>query len=109
MLDAAGVMREMGDADGQIYREIAEVFLADLPVALARLRDAGDVAALLVPALHELANSLGAVGGRRAETRARDLERRLLDGETFAPGDVTRETETALQAVEAALSAWLAA
>ncbi len=109
VLDAQGVMRAMGDFSGDIYREVGEVFLEDLPSMRRSLRTAEGSAEALIPALHELANSLGVVGAQRGEALVRDLERRLRDGETLELEAVAATVHRTLKVVEQALRAVLAA
>ena len=106
ILDVAMTMRDMND-DGEIYREVAAVFLDDAGAQRARLERAAGDKAEVIAAIHEVANSLGIIGARRGEQAVRNAERQLLDGELADADDAARLTVEALAEATAALAAWL--
>ena len=108
ILDVVRVMRDMND-DGEIYREVATVFLEDTRPQRERLeRVAGDPAAAIV-ALHEVANSLGIIGALRGEQAVRQAEHRLFDSGSVDVHGAVRLAIEALAEAEVALTAWLRA
>ena len=108
VLDADWVVRDMGqDAEG--YREVASMFLEDLGVSRASLLRGADGAALaLLPMIHELANSLGVIGARRATAQVRQTEHRLRSGEVLIAREVVQQAVQWLDEAEIALRAWMA-
>ncbi len=108
ILDADWVVRDMGhDAEG--YREVAAMFIEDLPILRARLAvSASGTSEALVAAMHEVANSLGVIGARRGAARARFIERCLRDGSETDMLAIERLALEALSSTEAALQVWLA-
>jgi HPt (histidine-containing phosphotransfer) domain-containing protein len=106
-LDADWVVRDLGD-DEEAYRAVAGMFLEDLPAmhhSLDRINDQSAVA--LVPAIHEVANSLGVIGARRGAALVRDAERRVRQGEAMSPQDLRGLSHRALDRAEVALCEWL--
>ncbi len=107
VLNADQVMRDMND-DGEIYREIAQVFLEDALVQRARLTAAGGDRDAAVAALHEVANSLGIIGASRGEQVVRLAEQRLLGGAAEdAIGATVLTAIAALDEAQQALQSWL--
>ncbi len=108
VLDAAWVVHDMGD-DLEGYRDVAGFFIDDVKAMRAQIMAAAAQPGVdLVPVIHEVANSMGVVGGWRGVCALRALERQLRAGETIA---VPLVTETVLQHLDAtvqALQAWLA-
>jgi len=109
ILDADWVVRDMGhDLEG--YREVAAMFIEDLPILRARLAaSASSSSEALVAAIHEVANSLGVIGAKRGAARARAIERCLRDGSETDLLAIERLAIEALSSTEVALQAWLAA
>lgn len=108
ILDVVRVMRDMND-DGEIYREVATVFLEDARPQRERLeRVAGDPAAAIA-AIHEVANSLGIIGALRGEQAVRQAEHRLFDNGSVDVHGAVRLAIEALAEAEVALTAWLRA
>ena len=107
VLDADWVVRDMGD-DAESYREVASMFLKDLPVLRATLaRGARSSSAALISVIHEVANSLGVIGARRGTARVRLAERRLREGAQIDLLWVEQLAVEALALAEEALLAWM--
>ena len=108
VLDADWVVRDMGqDIEG--YREVASIFLEDIGVSRAGLLAGVDGAAVvLLPLIHELANSLGVIGARRGTALVRRTEHRLRSGESLTAQEVVHQSVDMLDEAEAALRAWMA-
>ena len=109
ILDADWVVRDMGhDVEG--YREVAAMFIEDLPILRARLAlSASSTSAALVAVVHEVANSLGVIGARRGAARVRMTERCLREGSEMDLLAIERVAVDALSSAESELQAWLAA
>jgi hypothetical protein len=109
ILDADWVVRDMGhDVEG--YREVAAMFIEDLPILRARLAlSASSTPAALVAVIHEVANSLGVIGARRGAARVRMTERCLREGSDMDMLAIERVAVEDLSSAESALQAWLAA
>lgn len=106
-LDADWVVRDLGN-DEEAYRAVAGMFLEDLPAMHKSLDRISDKSAMaLVPAIHEIANSLGVIGAQRGAALVRDAERRLRQGEAVSPQDLCALSHGALDRAEAALREWL--
>jgi HPt (histidine-containing phosphotransfer) domain-containing protein len=106
-LDAEWVVRDFGN-DEESYRAVADMFLSDLAALRQSLvRAPGESVATLMPAIHEIANSLGVIGARRGAAQVRDAERRLRQGEALSLQNVQAMSGQALDLAEAALRAWL--
>ena len=107
VLDAAWVVRDMGD-DVAGYRDVAGFFAEDVRAMREEIRAAGERSALaMVPVIHEVANSMGVVGGWRGVCAVRSIERRLRAGEVLGPQQITETVLQHLDATVAALLAWL--
>jgi len=107
VLDADWVVRDMGD-DPESYREVASMFLKDLPVLRATLaQGARSSSAALISVIHEVANSLGVIGARRGTARVRLAERRLREGAQIDLLWVEQLAVEALALAEEALLAWM--
>lgn len=107
VLDTAGAILNLGS--DEIFRELAQIFLQDLPAMQDRLGRAGAVPALpeLIAAVHEAANSLGIIGALRGESLTRRLEQQLRDGGDASAAAVADAVREALRQAEAALVGWL--
>ena len=107
VLDADWVVRDMGD-DPESYREVASMFLKDLPVLRATLaQGARSSSAAFISVIHEVANSLGVIGARRGTARVRLAERRLREGAQIDLLWVEQLAVEALALAEEALLAWM--
>ncbi len=109
ILDADWVVRDMGhDVEG--YREVAAMFIEDLPILRARLAlGASSTSAALVAVIHEVANSLGVIGARRGAAHVRMTERCLREGSEMDLLAIEHVAVDALSSAESALQAWLSA
>lgn len=109
VLDPERVIAEM-ECDADAYREIVDVFLQELPVMHASI-DAAEASGhvnRVLSALHEIANSLGIVGGTRGESVVRGLEAELYEDPTsVALSEATRIARGCLDECAIALRAWL--
>jgi HPt (histidine-containing phosphotransfer) domain-containing protein len=96
LLDAAG-------GDEELARELAEVFLEEIPRRLSELRSAagaGDSLGLQAAA-HTLKGSASTLGFGDVAERARTIELRARDG-TLNPSDAREEMERLTNVCEAA-------
>lgn len=106
-LDVNRVLSGMSH-DVESYKEIIGAFHEELEMTLSAL---GAARALgrrtLIHVLHELANSLGAVGAFAAALRVRALEAGVSNGTLDEPCDVAREASAILVETDELLTAWL--
>jgi len=108
VLDAEWVVRDMGD-DLEGYRDVAGFFVEDVKSMREQIVSAGTQAGVdMVPAIHEVANSMGVVGAWRGVCALRTIERRLRAGDTMDPPLVAATVLQHLDATVQALNAWLA-
>jgi HPt (histidine-containing phosphotransfer) domain-containing protein len=107
VLNAEQVMRDMND-DGEIYREVAQVFLDDAHVQHGHLAAAGSDRSAVIAIIHEVANSLGIIGASRGEQAVRQAERQLLDNPAEDLAAAVATAMSALAEAQQALRAWLA-
>ncbi len=107
VLDAAWVVRDMGN-DLEGYRDVAGFFVEDVQSMRDQLMANGAGSSLvLVPVIHEVANSMGVVGAWRGVCAVRSIERRLRSGEAIAPQWVADEVLKHLDETVQALRLWL--
>jgi HPt (histidine-containing phosphotransfer) domain-containing protein len=105
LLDTRHAVAVLGD-DDVAYREVAQVFLDHLPAAVEALRS-GYAPDELLPVVHELGSSLGAVGALRAHRVARAIEQRWRRGQLDDAARSTALLRAVVDASAAALSAAL--
>jgi two-component system, sensor histidine kinase and response regulator len=94
------------DGDEELLGELAKMFLDELPIQLAALRDAvacGDVKALERTA-HALKGAVGNFAARRSFDRARDLEMMGRAGDLAHAREGLEALEESLQRLEPALA-----
>ena len=107
VLNAEQVMRDMND-DGEIYREVAQVFLEDAHVQHGHLATVGSDRSAAIAIIHEVANSLGIIGASRGEQAVRLAERQLLDNPAADSAAAVLTAMSALTQAQLALSDWMA-
>jgi len=94
------------DGDEELLGELAQMFLDELPIQLAALRDAvarGDSKAVEQTA-HALKGAVGNFAARRSFDRARNLEMKGRAGDMAHAGEGLEELEESLQSLEPALA-----
>ena len=97
------------DDDIEAYRELGVIYAEELPRQLTLLDTCGGDVRLLLPLLHEAANTLGVIGARLYARRIRDVEEDLRSGIPSDPFSAARNTAEAMRRTGQALEAWLAA
>jgi HPt (histidine-containing phosphotransfer) domain-containing protein len=108
VLDTDSAIRNVGGTE--LYAELAEEFLRDLPDLRTRLqaRASRPDAQSMIAEIHELANSFGVIGAMRGDAAVRRLELRLRRGVPTTPIEALRIVAGALEPATRALGAWLA-
>ncbi len=94
------------DGDEELLGELAQMFLDELPIQLAALRDAvarGDSKAV-EQAAHALKGAVGNFAARRSFDRARDLEMMGRAGDVARVREGLEDLEESLQSLEPALA-----
>ncbi len=86
-LDVDSAIQALGGSE-EAFREVAQVFLEYMRESLDTLPRVANSPAQAQALVHELGSSLGAVGACGACRRARELERRLREGDSAAVGAV---------------------
>lgn len=105
ILNVQHALLTLGDPTGAIYKEVCDVFLDDLPRMTQLLNDSFDDASL-VPVLHELANSLCAIGALNSGERLRSLEIQARKGAFIDRMVMVMEVVDILDSVEKAVKKW---
>ena len=108
VLDTDSAIRNVGGAE--LYAELAEEFLRDLPDLRARLQacTSRPDARSMIAEIHELANSFGVIGAMRGDAAVRRLELRLRRGDLTTSSEALRIVAGELEPATRALGAWLA-
>jgi hypothetical protein len=95
------------DNDLGAFRELESIYSEELPEQLRLLRQGAGRAELLLPLLHEAANTLGVIGARLYAQHIRSMEEELRAGGSVAPEDAARSTAVAMERSGVALAMWL--
>lgn len=105
-LDIEGAIQALGGSEAAL-REVVWVFLQYADESLAAMRRVAGSPAEVQALVHELGSSLGAVGARDACSQARELERRLRNGDTAAVSALVG-LEACVEETVRLLAQWLA-
>lgn len=108
--EMSGLLAEFADDSLDILKEMASIYLEEVPSVLNRLRGgyaAGDWEAV-ARAAHSLANNLGTLGYHAAVDDARAVEQAARTNRTSPPADLIDRLAARGEEVRTVLGDWLA-
>lgn len=95
------------DNDLSAFRELQAIYSEELDGQLLQLREGSSSPEVLLPLLHEAANTLGVIGARLYSQHIRTMEHGLREGAGVSPDEAARMTTAAMERSGAALALWL--
>jgi HPt (histidine-containing phosphotransfer) domain-containing protein len=104
-LDVDSAIQALGGSE-EAFKEVARVFLQYMRESLDTLPRVANSPAQAQALVHELGSALGAVGALAACSRAREVERRLREGDPAVAAPLI-ELETYVQETVRLLECWL--